>query len=111
MCNDSVDYRTIDALSIRRQKETPNFERLERRDSTQFFKFIMWREYKSLKYGMKTLVTKFSESQTEPESGAHGAHNDAMALASICTYPKVRKRFAEWVWVDEGYCNRCDHRD
>ena len=82
-------------MSNRRKKEIPNFERIERRDSTHFFKFIMWSEYKSLKYGMKTIVTKFSESQTEFESGAYGALNDAMALASICTCPKFRKRFVK----------------
>ena len=96
ICHDSVDYRTIDAMANRRNKAMPNFERIERRDSTQFFKFIMWNEYKSLKYGMKTIVTQFSDSQTEFESGAHGALNDAMALASICTCPKLRKRFADW---------------
>ena len=85
-----VDFQTIQAL-LKKTKESPSFETVQKIDSQKFYKSVMWCDYNVTKYGMKTIVEYFRDGATKKAytSGAHGALCDAKALCSVSTSPKL----------------------
>ena len=85
-----ADFQTIWAL-LKKTKESPSFETVQKIDSQKFYKSVMWCDYNVTKYGMKTIVEYFRDRATKKAytSGAHGALCDAKALCSVSTSPKL----------------------
>lgn len=56
-----VDFQTIQAL-LKKTKESPSFETVQKIDSQKFYKSVMWCDYNVTKYGMKTIMEYFRDS-------------------------------------------------
>ena len=98
-----VDFQTIRAL-LKKTKESPSFETVQKIDSQKFYKSVMWCDYNVTKYGMKTIVEYFRDGATKKAytSGAHGALCDAEALCSVSTSPKLYDRFKDWLLLEQS---------
>ena len=59
----------------------------------------MHKDYGSMKCGMKTIVEKFGDKETQAlyATGAHGALTDAQALANIGTCHNLSDWFQDWI--------------
>ena len=96
-----VDFQTIRAL-LRKTKDSPSYERVERVDSQKFFKRVMRRDHGEAKHGMKTIVDYYGDPATKAahEVGAHGALCDAEALCAVSTGPTLYDRFKDWLILE-----------
>ena len=87
VCHDSVDFVTVESLLSRLGQHSESYERIERRDSQEFYKFVMRRDFQSSRYGMKAIVERFGDPRTKAQykDSARGALFDAETLAKIST--------------------------
>ena len=53
---------TIESLLTRFGQDSESYRAIEKRDSQDFYKFVMRRDFQSTKYGMKAIVEKGSRT-------------------------------------------------
>ena len=98
-----VDFQTIQAL-LKKTKESPSFETVQKIDSQKFYKSVMWCDYNVTKYGMKTIMEYFRDGATKKAytSRAHRALCDTEALCSVSTSSKLNNRFKDWLLLEQS---------
>ena len=99
VCHDKVDFTTLQTLVENNLVPVPSYEKIDKVDSQDFYKFIMREEYGISKYGMAAIVQQFGSYQVNEKynSGAHGALCDAEVLAQITTSQQLKVRFKDWL--------------
>ena len=77
----------------------PSYMAIKKRDSQDFFKFIMRNEHQTNKYNLKLLVETFGDEQAHQlyNDDAHGALTDAVALCKVSTGRHLHQRFKDWL--------------
>ena len=78
VCHDSVDFVTAESRLSRLGRHSESYERIERRDSQEFYKFVMRRDFQSSRYGMKAIVERFGDPRTKAQY-----KDSAQGLSSI----------------------------
>ena len=99
ICHDIVDFVTYENLIKKHNISTPNYSRVKKVDSQNYFKKLL------RKFGMRGIVEEFGdrELQRKYSSKAHGALFDAEALCQISTGRKLKVNFKEFLFDRENF--------
>ena len=110
VCHDSVDYQTINGMIDRNAVNAPSYKAIVKRDSQDFFKFIMRNEHQTMKYNLQLLVETFGDEQCRQlfNDDAHGALTDAVALCNVST-GHLHQRFKDWLLLSRLSTAAEDH--